>query len=76
MPDDNDHPEGPWPRVIGMRNVLVPGYFAIHLQAVWVTVARRVPALRRQIEAILREETSGGPPAVSGRLRAYQLALR
>jgi len=70
------HPEVPWPRVIGMRNVLVHGYFAIDLEEVWVTVERRVPALRRQIEAILRGEPSGGPPSVSERRRTYQLALR
>ncbi len=35
-----------------MRNVLVHGYFAIDLEEVWATVERRVPALRRQIEAI------------------------
>jgi len=69
------HPEVPWPRVIGMRNVLVHGYFAIDLEEVWVT-ERRVPALRRQIEAILRGEPSGGPPSVSERRRTYQLALR
>jgi len=70
------HPGVPWPRVIGMRNVLVHGYFAIDLEEVWVTVERRVPTLRRQIETILRGETSGRPPSVSERRRAYQLTPR
>jgi len=50
------HPEIPWVRVIGMRDVLVHGYFSIDLEEVSVTVERRVPALQRQIEAILRAE--------------------
>jgi uncharacterized protein with HEPN domain len=70
----DQHPEVPWPRVIGMRNVLVHGYFAIDLEEVWVTVDRRVPTLRRQIDEILREETSDGPPSVSERRPVYQLA--
>jgi uncharacterized protein with HEPN domain len=59
-----------------MRNVLVHGYFAMDLEEVWVTVERRVPTLRRQIETILRGETSGRPPSVSERRRAYQLTPR
>lgn len=69
----DSHPEVPWPGVIGMRNILVHGYFAIDLEAVWATLERQVPALRRQIEVILRP---GGPTSVSEPLRAYQLALR
>lgn len=57
-----------------MRNVLVHGYFAIDLEEVWVTVDRRLPTLRRQIEGILREDTSDGPPSVAERVCGYQLA--
>jgi uncharacterized protein with HEPN domain len=69
------HPEIPWLRVIGMRNILIHGYFAIDLEEVWVTVERRVPILRTQIEMILREDASTGPGIVSERQAAYQLAL-
>ncbi len=69
------HPEIPWLRVIGMRNILIHGYFAIDLEEVWVTVERRVPILRTQIEMILREDTSTGSGTVSERHPAYQLAL-
>jgi len=44
------HPEIPWPRVIGMRNILIHGYFAIDLEEVWATVEERVPVLRSQVE--------------------------
>ena len=56
-----------------LEDILVHGYFATDLKEVWVTVERRVPTLRRQIETILRGETSGRPPSVSERRRAYQL---
>ena len=68
------HPEVPWPRVIGMRNILVHGYFAIDLEEVWVTVEQRVPVLQNQIETILRGDT--GPRTVAERRPAYRLALK
>jgi uncharacterized protein with HEPN domain len=68
------HPEIPWPRVIGMRNILVHGYFAIDLEEVWVTVEQRVPVLQNQIETILRGDT--GPRTVAERRPAYRLALK
>lgn len=39
------HPEVPWSGTIGMRNVLVHGYFTIDLDEVWGTVEQGVPAL-------------------------------
>lgn len=69
------HPEIPWLRVIGMRNILIHGYFAIDLEEVWATVERRVPILRTQIEMILREDASTGPGLVSERRADYRLAL-
>jgi Uncharacterized conserved protein len=69
------HPEIPWPWVIGMRNILIHGYFAIDLEEVWVTVEQRVPVLQAQIEIMLRGNTSAGPLTVSERRAAYRLAL-
>jgi hypothetical protein len=36
----------PWPKIIGMRNVLVHGYFEIDTDIVWQAVTHDVPALR------------------------------
>ncbi len=71
----DSHPEVPWPGVIGMRNVLVHGYFSIDLDEVWATVERHVPVLRSQIEKILRELGWGGPRSVSECVRPYRLAI-
>lgn len=47
-------PEIEWPKIIGMRNVLVHGYFNIDLEIVWETASRDVPALKPRIEELLR----------------------
>jgi uncharacterized protein with HEPN domain len=47
------HPEIPWTQMIGMRHILVHGYFQIDLEAVWRVVERDLPPLRRDIASIL-----------------------
>ena len=44
----------PWPKIVGMRNVLVHGYFDIDTGLVWEAVARDAPALKPAIETLLR----------------------
>lgn len=48
------HPEIPWPQIIGMRHVLVHGYFEIDLDIVWAVIEKDLPPLRGAIESILR----------------------
>lgn len=43
------------PKVIGMRNVLVHGYFDIDSDIVWQTATRDLPALQAAIERLLRK---------------------
>ena len=50
------HPEVSWKEIVGMRNVLVHGYFDIDLDVVWSTVAKDVPGLNEAILQILEEE--------------------
>lgn len=47
-------PALPWSQAIGMRNVLVHGYFGIDLDQVWNTATGDLPKLREQIEDLLR----------------------
>ena len=49
-----DHPEIPWDQIIGMRHVLVHGYFEIDLDIVWAVIEKDLSPLGRAIEAVLR----------------------
>lgn len=48
-------PDIPWPNIVGMRNVLVHGYFEIDADIVWDTATRDVPALRPSLQRLLRD---------------------
>jgi uncharacterized protein with HEPN domain len=46
-------PEIPWSNIIGMRNILVHGYFEIDTDIVWNAATRDVPALKPAMERLL-----------------------
>ncbi len=45
----------PWRAIIGVRNIIVHGYFNLNLPIIWDVVANEVTDLRRHVEALLRE---------------------
>ena len=47
------HPLTPWSDVAGMRDKLIHHYFGVDLDAVWDTVRRDIPVLKKQIAKIL-----------------------
>lgn len=49
-------PEIPWSDVVGFRNIAVHEYFAIRWDMVWVAATEDAPALKAQVEEILRAE--------------------
>jgi len=49
------HPKVPWPRIIGMRHILVHHYFDIDTRLVWSTVVDDLPPLKSAVIDILRE---------------------
>jgi uncharacterized protein with HEPN domain len=48
------HSDVPWFKIIGMRNILVHGYFRIDLKVVWSVVQNDLPALKQQVKQLLQ----------------------
>lgn len=44
-------PDLPWPRIVGMRHILVHAYYKVDLDAVWSVVAQHVPMMIPLLEA-------------------------
>ncbi len=43
-----------WPKIVGMRNLLVHGYFHIDADIVWDAASPDAPALKARIEELLQ----------------------
>ena len=54
VPDDfrARTPELEWPRIIGLRNRVVHGYFAVDLELVWRIVVSDLPGLVSRLRAL------------------------
>jgi uncharacterized protein with HEPN domain len=51
--DVTQHPAIEWPKIVGMRNILVHNYFDIDLDIVWAVVESDLPELKSRISEIL-----------------------
>jgi uncharacterized protein with HEPN domain len=49
----DEHPEIPWARIVGMRNFLSHEYFRVDADIVWRTATESVLELHSQIAALL-----------------------
>ena len=45
----------PWKDIVGMRNKITHNYFKIDYEIVWNVVKEKLPALKNQIERVLKE---------------------
>lgn len=53
----DEHPQVPWRRIAGLRNVLIHEYLGVDLDQVWAVVVSDVPALEQDIKRILETLT-------------------
>ena len=53
------HQELPWREIIGMRHLLVHGYFSISPEVLWDVIQNDIPAMIPILEKYLEEPSSG-----------------
>lgn len=51
----------PWPKIVGMRHILVHAYYNIDADAVWRVVGEHLPSLIRELETALRGWDASDP---------------
>ena len=50
----------PWSVMVGMRNRVSHGYFAVDWDLIWATIQQDLPTLSEQINSLLIEQGAGG----------------
>ena len=51
----DSHPDTPWKYIVGMRHILVHGYYQIKRKDVFKTIRENLPLLKTQISKYLNE---------------------
>jgi uncharacterized protein with HEPN domain len=54
----NAHPEIPWRKIMGFRNVVVHDYFQVDVHRVWKIASRDIPELINSLEPLVPPDSS------------------
>jgi uncharacterized protein with HEPN domain len=54
----NTHPEIPWRKIMGFRNVVVHDYFQVDVHRAWKVTSRDIPELIKTLEALVPPDSS------------------
>ena len=52
-----EHPEIPWPQIVGLRNRLIHGYDSVDFDILWQIVTGDLPPLIASLELVIAEES-------------------
>lgn len=55
--EQQQHPEIPWPQIVGLRNRLIHGYDAVDFDVLWQIITDDLPPLIAKLEVIVLPET-------------------
>lgn len=50
-----EHPDIPWKRMIGLRNIMIHAYFGVDRSIVWKIVTENLPEAKGALESLLSE---------------------
>ena len=48
------HPEIPWKKMIGLRNIAIHEYFGVDKSIIWEIATKNLPETREKVEALLK----------------------
>jgi uncharacterized protein with HEPN domain len=54
----NAHPDIPWRKIMGFRNVVVHDYFQVDVRRVWKIASRDIPELINSLEPLVPPDSS------------------
>ncbi|MGI8936527.1 MAG: HepT-like ribonuclease domain-containing protein [Phormidesmis sp.] len=55
----DEHPEVPWRKMLGMRNILAHQYDRVDFKTLWNVIHQSIPEMLEKIEPLLPQKESG-----------------